>query len=128
MSEVQTIQNYHQLYSPLQTKIPMSLSQQRSRPLGKIVTQIEMNDPESRKALKAALDQQIKEKQDAKNIERINRFRKDDNQGLVMSNSYNNDGLRFNQTAEEILDPRQIAPTPTLQSYNNNNSMNQNNP
>jgi hypothetical protein len=31
--------------------------------LGKIVTQIEMNNPESRKFLREALEQQIKDKQ-----------------------------------------------------------------
>ena len=35
---------------------------QKYQRLGKIVTQIEMNNPESRKYLKDALDQQIKDK------------------------------------------------------------------
>jgi len=104
-NEIQSIQTYQQLYSPLQSKPP--LQQARSRPLGKIVTQIEMNDPESRKALKAVLDQQIKEKEMIKNIERANRFKKEtEHVGFALSNSFSADNPRFIQTADNLSNPR----------------------
>ena len=91
-----------------------------------------MNDPESRKALKAVLDQQIKEKQMIKNNERANRFKKEtEHVGFVLSNSFSTENPRFIQTADDVNNPRSAMAAAgkfmlNKGTFNNNTSLIQN--
>ncbi|CDW73744.1 UNKNOWN [Stylonychia lemnae] len=99
-------------YSPIPTnqkatQLTQQPNKRRSQPLGKIVTQIEMNHPETRAYLKEILDQQVREKQRLKTMQLM-----EQQQDIPI-------GFKFSSTIQPEQDNSYIMQQPTLLAQRN---------